>query len=141
MRHDRISRNTNVDIGTLLRRRGPGPTDSETWSKSPLSSTDDVNPPILRLPLQSPFRSFGVSQHCLSLGQQTLSRLRHAHLRSIPPQQRCAALFFQRPRMTAQGRLRDPQAPRASGNAAALHDANKGAEQREIFKGGHSNYE
>jgi hypothetical protein len=90
---------------------------------------------------QPALRFLSVSQHCLSIGQQTLSRLRHTHPMGIPPQQRRAAAFLQRPEMAAQGWLGDSQAPCAGGNAPALHNANKGAEQREVFEGGHANVE
>ena len=35
--------------------------------------------------------------------------------------------------------LRNPDTPRAGRNTSALHDANEGEEQGEVFKGSHAN--
>jgi hypothetical protein len=88
---------------------------------------------------QPPVCFLGVSQDGCGIGKQPASGLRHAHPMRIPPQQRRATQFLQRLQLSAQCGLRNPQTPRASGNAAALNDANKGAEQRQIFKGSHAN--
>jgi hypothetical protein len=47
-------------------------------------------------------------------------------------------MFLQQAEMTAQSRLRSFQAARPGGNTAALHNANKGAEQREVIEYHHS---
>lgn len=68
---------------------------------------------------------FGVNQNGLCVRQKTLSGLGQAHPVRIAPQESCATLLLQQPKMTAQSRLGNFQAARAGRNAAALHDANK----------------
>jgi hypothetical protein len=83
---------------------------------------------------QALVRRFGVSQHGSCVLQQTLSRLRQIHPMGIAPQERRTAVFLQHAQVTAQRRLRNFQVARPGGDAAALHDANKGAEQGEVIE-------
>jgi hypothetical protein len=86
---------------------------------------------------QALVRRFGVSQHGSCVLQQTLSRLRQIHPMGIAPQERRTAVLLQHAQVTAQRRLRNFQVARPGGDAAALHDANKGAEQGEVIECGH----
>ena len=74
--------------------------------------------------MQPPVRFFRVSQDGFGIGEQPLPRLCHVHPMRVPPQQRRAAQLLQRPQLPAQSGLRNPQAPRTGGNAAAFHNAN-----------------
>ena len=90
--------------------------------KWPVSSVDlraGAGPPLRREPAWS----------CSP--QQTLSRLGQIHPMGIAPQKRRTAVLLQHAEVTAQRRLRNFQVARPGGDAAALHDANKGAEQGE----------
>ena len=90
--------------------------------------------------MQPPVRFLRVSEDRFGIGEQPPPRLRHTHAMRVPPQQRRAAQLLHRPQLPAQGGLRNPQTPRAGGNATALHNAHKGAKQREVFKGFHANF-
>ena len=59
----------------------------------------------------------------------------------IAPQECRAGAFLQHTEITAQCRLGNFQAARPGGNAAALHNANKGAEQGEVIECGHPIFE
>ena len=73
--------------------------------------------------------------------QQPVARLGQAHAVRVPAQERHTAILFQHPQTPAQAGLGHFQRPGSGRNAAALDDAHKGAEQREILERGHSPFE
>jgi hypothetical protein len=75
------------------------------------------------------------------LGEEALAGGGDGHGVGIAPEEGGAAALLEGAELAAQGGLGDFQAAGAGGDAAALDDADEGAEQGEVFKrGGHAIY-